>query len=483
MNKEENCVQYSSLFVFGCSCFIAFISLIFSMQTRTPSENITKYLPFIPSHFLISENYLHPIKENEDTDKNTFTNAITHLFESYLKYEAIYKKIIKDKKSFYKLSKSKINDAINEGCKNLDVDICDLPFEATTALQYFKQIPKLNNSILPQRYKDFDLAEENSLKFTFKQTNFSRSSEGIRDLLYRTKRPLLLTMPQIVSDYYFKCNDAEYFEPVFEYDECTDKTLICPSHLLEDSEKEEYCGLISTTTILESGDSFVPHLPAIARASSNTQSFVVVGYNNDLVATGFQHLFQSMGLPKGGFIVKNNQGDINGHTLDYLIGNQSLAYDKSICGSNENPNSWIPCRRPNCTDENYLECIDADEYFCKKDYLYALVKDIDENGDNPIVTEDLETGLTTSYVYEFERNGSLRKKTKISSLPFWRLGEVFSPRKQNHPSHKCGYSFIPYELIDLSASIEKGESFTLALDLPVIFQSFPDDIFMEYDES
>lgn len=456
MNKEETNFQCSSLFIFGCSCLLSFVALLFSMQIRFPSTEKTKYLPIIPTTYSVNENYLVPQNDDNVDASNTFYSALISLFESYLKFEGIYKGKFSSN-SYCKLSRESIIETVQDKCMNIENSICDLQFDSTTVLQYFKTIQGLNESITIKSNK------EKHLEFTTKETKFSRSSEGIKELLFMRKRPVILSMPNILADYYTPCRTAENDVLPVVPEECSEKELRCPSFI-----KEEYCGLVSAPAFLHSGDFFVPKFPALPRAGDSI-SFEVLGYNNYYVPQATKHFISSHSLPRGGFIVKGNGP---GHTIDYLLGKKSAEYDRSKCSNSNNPNTWKPCRNPNCTNENLLVCTDESQKYCVKGDNYALVSEMTESK-LPIVIEK-STGLTVTYLYHINKQGTVENKIKISSIPFTELGRIFTPKVTSKVNKECGYWFIPYELVNLAASIEQpGISSTLGLDFPIRFETFP----------
>ncbi|EAY02026.1 hypothetical protein TVAG_051580 [Trichomonas vaginalis G3] len=461
MNRQESSFQFISLSILLSVALISFISIMMSLQHRFIKDESELYLPVIPTRYVVDDSFLTSVKDSIYYPFHAATAIINHL-ESFLSFQLQYKGIMKSKVSA-ELSELLFNNTIIEDCMNeSNSKTCNRELQASTVVNYFKNLPNLNLSIASSKecQNMVDCSNKNHLNFRLKEPTFARSVDDIKKLLLKKKRPLLLSIPEFFADYYVPCTDKR----VKESKECKNKDTYCPYNT------DQNCGVISTSTYLEGGSFFVPAPPAYAR-TGNSMTFNLIGFNNDLITSGYPHQFKSLQLSKGGFIVKSLNGSGYGHTLNYLRGRISLEEDRQLCGVYSDINTWKPCNQHICTEENYLRARKKPPYV--SDYYYAIVSET--KGQNLSISLEDEYGLTETRLYLIDKK-SFAVKTKFmeTTQPYWRLSDYLMPVITHELNNSCSYWSIPYELVEKGISMEDASvATTLALDLPAIFDSLP----------
>ena len=439
-----------TLGVFVTSSFaliIAVVSLVVSLLGRrvTPLEDLSS--SYVPTRFAVSALYDTPARIVNRSEK-LWANAVTALLEAYYRHQGILTSLLKPE-TYLRLSDRSLWEAA--------ALLTDEPdeFDGAPASQFVNIAPRALRSVVPDitcpengSCDITKLTKNNVLHCEMKETHFATTVPAIKRLLYTHKRPLILSMPAVKADFIVPCSDDR-----------VSGTELCRRGLMKIDGVTH--GVIRTSTRLEAGQYFVPSAPA--RASlDGYESFLLVGYNDDLhTSTGITK-FSSVRPSKGAFIVKGFKGTTGGYTIPSLSGRDGEVSLQHLCRSGRDPYTWIPHGGAK-SRATFLNC--RDSAYCdtsKKYWLVAHPNQTEDPSEQPYVVED-EYGLTTTYY-----TGAGEKDWRqMREIPFWSLGHAFEAGFALG-DEMCGYWKIPYELVDLAISLggDIGAS-PVAFDMPV----------------
>ena len=312
--------------------------------------------------------------------------------------------------------------------------------------------PSVQTDVLCEHFGK--MRENNTIHFTVDRTETANDINAIKQLLYKTRKPLLFTLPEAELVYYGKCTDPDFADK----EECQKRWTICP-----DGNGDEYCATVSYQA--ETDDAVMITLDDPNRLyQTGVRYGNIVGYNDD-------YIYQSRHAPKlsiadlrGAFILHSSFGAY-GHSYDFLMGNRTLENEELVCPNHRSPETWIPaefdCVVGNKTDisvcsedtvrilgngtisgAQLLECYNDGASVCLKDHFYALEK---EYGIDLSYVQD--NGLYSIPVIEWTDDTEPVRRT-IKNIPYWALSRYLRPVDiVENNKYDCGYTALPYKTL------------------------------------
>ena len=412
------------------SCFVAFMSMIISLNYQKPAsvESTDPYAFFTPRRYSISLNFDTPVRASEG---HTWSSSLVSLVESYFRKQGISLGKI-NSTSYVQFSEQKLINVVNShGFDSLFTG--DFP-----AALIMEQI--IANNLSLSEFFSFNSQQNQYVEMDVKAMNTASTVKSIKDLIFQTKRPLLLSMRPLQAKYFYKC----------QTEDCFAIAQPCPARMTE----RDYCGNITSETLLMNGQYFTPVSPAEPVLKSTYVNFVVEGFNDDYVSSLTIHSFSSMKRSKGGFFVRGFLGGNVGPMISRYEGNTDPVYADLYCLNQYFPSSWVA---HNLSSEDqkqqptYLTCIDETNEICINGHQYILIQDSSSLLGEASVTED-EDGLTYTCVLDLTQGGQIQW---INRIPFWELSKVFIPSViLESDIDPCGHWFIPYDYIETILALD-----------------------------
>lgn len=299
-------------------------------------------------------------------------------------------------------------------------------------------------------------AFHNPITFEVGDIRYAQTVSEMKHLLATRQRPLLLTIPSPVTEYWIPCYDPR----VNDTKSCQTQQP-CPAFIKADS-----CGHLMMPAELPSSEYFQSTLPA-GSVAGPAETLVVVGYTDDHVTLIGKPKIRVVKRSSGGFIVKR----LNGNTIGFYEGSVSFMDNSAYCASDSDPRKWraplFKCmekkkkvslcsaskkteRRPK-RPATILKCVN--ESLCNTSKLYALVQSPLNNSEH-IVYDD-ESGYSFTRMYEFDSGDSEATMFEYSGLPYHRLGVAFrrvskdeEDEAEENIGDLCSYWFLPYDVVD-----------------------------------
>lgn len=424
VNLSQEQLRLMTLLLCAIGCVFAFSSAVIAILT--PVEDESDYIfednvEHLPQYFAVPQIYDTPTKSSN----NTFAATKIALYEAFYRKQAIEAdKILEDE--YISFSEQSLN------CTN---NVC-------------------TGKLLPSKC---DNCRE-GIKFTETIGAHCVSSHGIKELLYSSNAPVMLTMPEPLAAYYIPCSDAR----VSGTTECTSKSIPCP-------ESDGYCGLLRFHSYTENGEFRIPN----TMHPGAPMSFLLVGYTNTYTGSTGYAVDPGMTQAQGGFIAKK----FGGFPITHYLGLIRPSNVYSQCYHGSVPYLWnganISCIRnakafdKSCITYETLKCINSK--YCEVDSNYALMKLPVRTDDTRIVTD--AAGMTVTPMFKKAANGEV-SEIQFDKLPFHRLNEAFALIENYETfSEHCGNWFIPYEIIDKLNTLNGGfENRVRALQMTIEFE-------------
>jgi hypothetical protein len=305
----------------------------------------------------------------------------------------------------------------------------------------------------------------NPVKWTLKTISLAYNVLGIKELLYKVKRALGIGTPLPDLVYYVPCT-----EPWFNTtDTCVSQSVRCPSYIGTD-----YCYKLVRDGREQDGV-FLAATDPKYMAELGGHAMNVVGWNDDWVYRNRFQTAEASAQLKGGFILHNSWRE-TGHSVDYLLGNQSEENEAVICPNHVAPMNWIPVFEHeinwligNHTRFTNLSSCSADIKHVRgkglnkgADLLYGKVPPLNgtniryalarDAGTGDIDVKFLPSGLARVGLFEITMaNEYTYMRIYISELPFWALSQLFAPVPETlvpNEADSCGYWMLPYLAIE-----------------------------------
>ena len=296
----------------------------------------------------------------------------------------------------------------------------------------------------------------NPVAFEVGEVRYAQTVSDMKHLLVSERRPLLLTMPSPVTEYWIPCYDPR----VQNTKSCQNKQP-CPAFI-----KGDTCGHVMVPSELPSSEYFQTKLPAGSVAGA-AETLVVVGYTDDHVSLIGKPKIRVVKRSSGGFIVKRT----GGNTIGFYEGSVSFTDNFGYCARDGDPRQWraplFKCmekkgKAKNCSSvkkterrpkrsSTILKCIDGT--LCNTSKLYAMVQSPLNNSEH-IVYED-ESGYSYTKMYEFDNEDSAATMFEYSGVPYHMLGTAFRKSSKDDEEEAeedtgelCNYWFLPYDVVD-----------------------------------
>jgi len=454
------------LLVFACvTCIVAVVSSILSMVTEFRKAEIytTEFGNFLPHHFVVSSLYDVPTRGNIGND-NTLVHSFINLLESFYRRQSIVAGKLPGQKAVM-FSENAFASKIKQFCDtNINNSFC-VEFYSRGSVQmmslffdnelqnfvYPKSICDDNGSIYECDFKES--VPDNNIGLNIKDLKWAYSVQSIKELLYESNKPLLMSIPEPFADFYIPCTDSR----VSESDECKNNALICPYN-------KEQCGILRYHARTSSGEFFLPNYP-VGLHTGSPINFLVVGYTNSYVPSRGKGRLRSQHLSRGGFIIKPAYSKDYGFPISHLMGDISPRTAFSYCPNEQAPHFWgaplvscvsqgtDPSKCGSHSDGNddsttkdsesdILECTDS--RYCNPDLNYTLTHLPVRTFETHII-EDQSLFPSTPMI---EINGNQIRLFTFDKLPFYQLHLAFRKKTQYQSSSSCGYWYLPYDLVE-----------------------------------
>lgn len=313
----------------------------------------------------------------------------------------------------------------------------------------------------------------NAVQFAVGDVQYAQSVSDMKNLLFRSSRPLLLTMPMPMTEYWIPCYDVR----VQDSPSCKAEQP-CPSFI-----NAKTCGHLIVPSELSSSEFYQTKSPASPIAGP-AETMIVVGYTDDHVTLVGRHKARVVKRSSGGFIVRRS----GGNTMGFYEGSVSFGDNAAYCAGATNPSGWrgplFNCMqttgiltsclsvkrsdRRSSRSATLLECVN--ESLCDKNKVYAVAQSPLNNSEH-IVYED-DTGFAFTRMYEADDNVSKATLFEFQGVPYHRLGSVFrktgAPDKGSLFPDLCNYWFLPYDVVDdmiMLSSTPLGRVHAVSMDI------------------
>ncbi|OHS93630.1 hypothetical protein TRFO_11615 [Tritrichomonas foetus] len=176
------------------------------------------------------------------------------------------------------------------------------------------------------------------------------------------------------------------------------------------------------TSIIYNDDSFG------VKNSGNPVVMAIVGYNDNFLLK-----INSSYFMKGGFILRSDFLD-NEHSREFFMNEITSIQEDQLCFDSSNPKNWISpdfkCLNDHLSAKecNATEMICVDYRLCNPFFEYAY------------------TGIDNEFYQYNSTDGPLR--VRIEGIPQKYLFNAIRPKNVPSRNGFCGYSFIPYEVVE-----------------------------------
>ena len=454
-------------------------------------EDILEYSRYLPKDYIISEFFDTPVKEFSD-DGDSWAFAFTSFLESSYRKQLIEEGKISNNEYIELSEQALIHECLKFCEKNYNnSEICQI-FYAQGG-KYFPviAIPDLltagmSKGAFPSSICDYEDSDdrtcydydkyEKGLEYKIESLKYTRNLNEMKDLLYFNKKPLLLTIPKPMIQYYIPCNDTSNQE------KCEIKKKMCPYNT------NEYCDTMRFDSVSGLGDYRIPQEPA-KLVSGKPISFLVVGYSDFFISSyGFGH-DKTNTVGQGGFIVKNTNNA--GFPINYYNGRLTFNYAFSYCPNYNYPGYWkgtpIPCMLTNkslklcpantpkpgktskSSNSTILKCLDKTHHYCDENSFYTVAQFPMRNKETFIMSD--KSGMASTMIFEISSDGTLKNSSVFNKVPFHRLNDVFQPVENKEMRNDCGYWFIPYDVLNkLVAEGNSEKKSIMALQMNIKFK-------------
>lgn len=338
------------------------------------------------------------------------------------------------------------------------------------ALDYFFKLPELNlsTSIVPESVcpyyhtldesTDFkcdnlaDALKNNPIEFTIKKMTTVYDTRAVKQLLYKSQRPLGIGIPTSKLNFYVPCKDSEYENSK----ECVEHYYPCPY-----AQDGSYCYILGVSG--RTGDGVFASSDYIERVvQAGGHAMNVVGYNDNYRYNDRLSPTESISTLHGAFILHNSWGPTPGHSIDFLVGKRTLENEEVMCPNHGNPLNWIPANYDQMiATKDYKQCgtdikrirgrgitahsdlLNCTSSICGVGNKYLML------GNSDAETISLPNGLHRT---KFMNVTDLNNIQNVSiTYPFWALYQILKPVDedfvQNDP-FDCGFYALPYTTLD-----------------------------------
>ena len=421
--------QFSMTAAAAFSCLISFVAFVIALCFEENFFDVADVVlspitKAIPDTFVVSESFDIRTRSFREPLTSTLTSFIGLLEATYRQqgitngYLNTHELVQFSDTAFAQtLSALCQRDHVPNFCKYSDSDFSLHRLLAPTLIYFFETFPGLAKSVVPKSVCENDECESmsdylstNPLSFRIEHQEWAKSVRDIKEMLYRTQRPAILSIPNPEILYRMNKSFVNY-----------------PSMTL-------------------SGEFFLPEKPAELGIGSPV-SFLLYGWNDGFVPAYGAKPLKAIRQPKGGFIVKGLFSEI-GHSIPFLASDVSSADDVFYCRNSFDALTWNSIgahktNRSDISDSDILICIN--ESLCSPNAEYALIHTSFDH--NPIFFEEQENGIPSVKLAKFENGEAVL--IDFNALPLHMLHRAFRPKQVDvNDDSVCGYWFIPYDLIE-----------------------------------
>ncbi|OHT11031.1 hypothetical protein TRFO_19421 [Tritrichomonas foetus] len=424
----------------------------------------------LPLNYFVNTTY-DSLLHSEST---SWQNSIVDFLEFSFKKEFIKKNYLKQDQ-FVGFSPDGIVSQLKEFCED------KFPSIASSFISIIEKCPKMKSMPFPlSKCKTRNCSEaiknNNHFFFDIVSSKYALTTFDIKSLLYQAGKPILLSIPQPITELWIPCDDS-FVSDSFS---CRNNQP-CPSFVNASS-----CGHSLFNSELPSAEYYQPKYPASA-VTGNPLTFTVYGYSDDHVTLIGKNNLPIVKRSVGGFVVKK----AGGNTIGFYDGSVSFQENAALCTRPNDPWSWrgplFKCmqKKHNITkcpsvkkdlrkskkSATILKCVD--ERYCNISNFYSLVQSPLNNLENIVYSSS--NGMTTTLMYEWEPNKSATLIDYVG-LPFQNLGiafqktlnigslelydeEKFDEDDYDNSIHEekenefkknslCNFWFLPYDVVD-----------------------------------
>ena len=461
--KDVKLVSLTSAF------FIAFFSFVISVLSPGVSAVPRDFssLPVsrsLPISFVVNDTY-DTVAKDQDVRKISSLFSLVGLLESEYRFQGVASGALEFNES-YVFSVQAFAAYLRDICSRPEAPIvCEQVNDnvASVFTYLLKYDSNLKRSVVANQtceyHNNFECAglgamlNRNPFEFETELVSWGQSVTQIKEMLNRTGRPVLFSMPSPQYSVLRECSEN-----------CTRKC--------GDSE----CSVEMYPSMKLDGSYFMPQAPAELRFAGQ-ESFVIYGWNDDIVTTTGATFLKSYKPTRGGFIAKLWRGSLIGHSLGYYLGLLGSDEEEHYCPNKFNPFNWVPASINATFPANFSKCdrlLCTNSKICNVTSSYALLA-APHGHHMPVINED-KYGNPTIKMFEVLDDNSSRI-VDVTGLPYHMLHRAFVPYKYRpNKDHICSYAFIPYDLID-TVRLEGNDAFhrVMAYDFLFTFtnQSFP----------
>ena len=476
--SSQGSIRLAALLLCTMSCVFALGSAVATVLT--PSQDDSEFVfpdnvEYLPQYFAVPIGY--------DTSRKTVVSpkkADSWIFSVISVFESFYRRqsymaggLPQDKAVTF--SEQALIHSIELFCANSNSSstFCkerSLP-QNVNIFENLALSSEINHGIMPSAVCNYDSASTDcsgydtkaSLEWTYNVTRWGRTSQEMKEMLFTSGAPLLLSMPEPLVTYYIPCSDAR----VSNTKECIGKTVKCRNG-------DGYCGILRFPSYSAHGDFRIPQEPAVLQPG-DPMSFVVVGYVNSYIATQVTAQDRGFVPSEGGFIALAPMLG-GGMSVNHYLGLIRQTDSYLLCANWQDPYMW-PSANISCVREKKaleecislpLKCINSS--LCDVESDYTLMQMPVRAGDVRILFED--SGMTVTPMFRRDKSGKVTEEI-FNKLPFHRLSEAFTyPFESGGMDSTCGYWFIPFEMIEKLNALNGGfNNRVTALQVEIQFES------------
>jgi hypothetical protein len=408
----------------------------------------------LPRRFVVERSFWVP-PTNQQSRETGWGCSTIFLLQSQHHAQGVRRGCLRDREQV-RLSVQAFVSAVGEFCRaNRTAAVC--PYggflnanatddnEVEAFPRFVAAMPNLTQSIVPETVcpyfatpssvTDFqcnglsEALEANPIQFAIKSTTSVFDLRAAKQLLYKVRRPLAITVPLGDLVYHTKCPDGSS------------------------------CG--ATRVPFQTSDGvFVSRGDVTKLREGSRHAMNLIGWNDNWRYHSRFALPSSVAELRGGLILHNSRGS-SGHSVEFFTGARTLENEQTLCPNHASPLNWVPCARADlvaaggnwsrCSTDiqhvrgrgrtlhaDVLRCTDSIR--CQVGRLYVMGRRGDDAN-----TIELESGMHLTEFFDVVNLNSIDVV-----WPFWALGAIFEVADgfvANDEKH-CGYFMFPYDTLE-----------------------------------
>ena len=490
--RNPVCWLYIIFFVSLVCAILSGFAMYFALEAKNkkfPESSSSSSLQ-IPRKFAVNKSFILP-PTNQMNIGSCWCFSMIYLLESQYHHQGVEQGLL-DMNEYVQFSKQAFFTWLGDQChKHPEVKACHYgglmlnssEDQQIESLYYFaKAWEETYSAVLPESvcpytqkpdpignwsYFDcpgmYEAIDQNPIKWSFKEIHNAYSLQGAKELLYKSKRALGFGTPLPSMTYFVPCEGTMFNDT----EQCVNQVYECPNG-------NGYCYRFVLDGREQDGV-FLANVDPKFMSELGGHAMNLVGYNDDWIYRNRFQTRSSVAPMKGGVILHNSWRP-EGHSVEYLMGEQSQENEDVLCPNHKTPLNWIPIHfekvqetvssasfspddlfkissgirrvRGNGTTDyaDALTCTDTSK--CSNTSIYFLEKKSEEEMDANVTI--LNDGLNEMSFIEVTADHQVRRQT-ITQYPFWALNHVFTPHEKilvNNDPNGCGYWMLPYQTLE-----------------------------------